>query len=335
MDMKTHHAPAREKENRMQASRSGLSLCLALALVGLGMHVQSAAASTPESSATAAQPSEVIAQAALLGKQQFSLGGVREQGETDSQALQRLRQAAMQQVKVQGTVVAPQQASPVPDAQTQQAVQKAPASNAAVPARVQTKVGKTRAAIISANRLSLPSKDQGVASGVTVYYDFAIYDAHARLFDDIDRDGFYRTFSVTFDADVYGLSALDHADVYAELYLSRNGGPWVHYYTTDIFAIQGATSLDDYEVLTTLYSGYPTDFYDVLVDLYEVGYSDIVATISSDDTDALYALPLESADYDTVQTHVDTHVEVSGGALSSVPSLLALLAWVRVRRSRR
>ncbi|MFB2638927.1 choice-of-anchor H family protein [Shewanella bicestrii] len=147
-----------------------------------------------------------------------------------------------------------------------------------------------------------------------VYHSFAIFDASSRLFEDFDYDGFYQTFSVTFDVDVFGSYLNERADLFAELYLSRNGGPWVHYYTTDVFTIYGDSTQDDYEVLTTLYTGYPTDHYDVLIDVYEVGYSDIVATISADDTDGLYALPLESSDRDRVDEVIV--VEESGGALS-------------------
>ncbi len=123
----------------------------------------------------------------------------------------------------------------------------------------------------------------------SVYRDFYIYDAYSRLFVDNDFDGFYQTFSVTFDADVSGAYVNETANVFAELYLSRNGGPWEHYYTTDIFTIFGDATDDDYEVLTTLESGFSTDHYDVLIDLYEVGYGDIVASVSSNDFDSLYA----------------------------------------------
>lgn len=165
-----------------------------------------------------------------------------------------------------------------------------------------------------------------------VYHSFAIFDASSRLFEDFDYDGFYQTFSVTFDVDVFGAYLNERADLFAELYLSRNGGPWVHYYTTDVFTIYGDSTQDDYEVLTTLYSGYPTDHYDVLIDVYEVGYSDIVATISADETDGLYALPLESSDRD----HIDEVivVEESGGALSIFALLcLGLLAALRKREN--
>ncbi|KIO37202.1 hypothetical protein DB48_05200 [Shewanella sp. cp20] len=180
----------------------------------------------------------------------------------------------------------------------------------------------------------LKSSAQRLEAGI--YHEFVIYEASSRLFEDFDYDGFYRTFSVTFDADVHSYYVGEHADVYADLYLSRNGGPWELYHTTDVFTIVDDATDDDFEVLTTLHTGYPTDHYDVLIDLYEVGYSDIVATISSDDVDDLYGLPLESADRDEyVVDEVITEVEVSGGSLS-VGWLFGLLGlgWLSLIRRR-
>jgi len=134
----------------------------------------------------------------------------------------------------------------------------------------------------------------------SVNYDhsFSIYNTFSYLLDDYDGDGYYQTFSVVFDADLMSYSSLSSAEVYAELYLSQNGGPWIYYHTTDDFVIYGDSEDDEYEVITTLHQGYKSDSYDVLIDLYEVGFENIVATYSSDDNNALYALPLESADHD-------------------------------------
>jgi len=144
--------------------------------------------------------------------------------------------------------------------------------------------------------------------------DFTIYNAFTTLEDDFDGDGYYQTFSVVFDADIYSYDSHDSSAVYARLYLSEDGGPWLHYYTTDDFIIHSDSDQDEYEVITTFMSGYYSGNYDVLIDLYQVGYDGIVATYSSDDNQALYALPLESADYD--QVYVDTVEVHHGGSLS-------------------
>lgn len=160
--------------------------------------------------------------------------------------------------------------------------------------------------------------------------DFAIYGASSFLQDDYDGDGYYQTFSVVFDADIYSYSSNQLGEVYALLYLSKNGGPWTHYFTTDDFIIESDTDADEYEVITTFLSGYSSNEYDILIDLYQVGYSDVVASYSSDDSNALYALPLESADYD--QVYVEPYievVEVHGGSMSVL--ILLLLSIVLIR----
>jgi hypothetical protein len=204
--------------------------------------------------------------------------------------------------------------------------------------------GKTRAEIINSkvNSIKLSknlSKGKVLAQSRSHnnYTDFAIYGATTLLQDDYDSDGFYQTFSVSFDADIVSYTQSELGEVYALLYISNNGGPWTHYYTTDDFIIEGETDLDEYEVITTFLSGYSTDHYDILIDLYQVGYSDIVASYSSDDSNALYALSLESADYD--EPYEAPYIEVveisHGGSFSIVIVLLLLLMYLLRTRNRK
>jgi hypothetical protein len=167
------------------------------------------------------------------------------------------------------------------------------------------------------------------------FADFAIYGATSYLQDDYDGDGFYQTFSVSFDADIYSYTPNQLGEVYALLYISKNGGPWTHYYTTDNFLIEGETDLDEYEVITTFLSGYSADHYDILIDLYQEGYSDIVASYSSDDSNALYALSLESADYDEPYIEVVEVIEVSHGGSVSIITLLCFIFLYSIRTANR
>jgi hypothetical protein len=200
---------------------------------------------------------------------------------------------------------------------------------------------KTREQVMAERQEAFNSKNSATdkfsaqSTQSTNYARFEIYDASSRLFEDFDYDGFYQTFSVTFDADVFGQYSGTRARVFADLYLSRDGGPWELYFTTDAFTIRDDISEDEFEVLTTLESGYISANYDVLVDLYEVGYSDIVAKISSDDVNDLYALPLESADRDEyiVVESVSTSVQISAGSGSVYALFLLVLALgVRIRQ---
>jgi hypothetical protein len=147
------------------------------------------------------------------------------------------------------------------------------------------------------------------------HHSFNIYSGYSQLITDIDNDGYFQTFSVTFDADILSPIANEEAYVYADLYLSQDGGPWLHYFSTDNFIIYGESTDDEFEVYTTLNSGYEPDEYDVLIDLYEVGFVDVVATYSSNDTNTLYALPLESSDYDPDYIEVDYHDDHGGAIL--------------------
>ena len=190
---------------------------------------------------------------------------------------------------------------------------------------------KTRETIINdSNKSVLKSKSSNTIqkTNSNYYADFSIYSAVSFLHDDYDGDGFYQTFSVTFDADIYSYTDNPYGEVYALLYLSKNGGPWTHYFTTDTFIIEGESDLDEYEVISTFVSGYTTDHYDVLIDLYQVGYSDVVSSLSSDDTDALYALPIESAEYD--EYYVE-EVEIHNGG-SMFWLILPLLTVLLIRR---
>ena len=196
---------------------------------------------------------------------------------------------------------------------------------------------KTRESILATNNKMVRRAKNGIIS--QSHYDnynadFAIYSATSFLQEDYDGDGYYQTFSVTFDADMYAYTHNQFGEVYALLYLSKNGGPWTHYFTTDVFIIEGDSDQDEYEVITTFLSGYSSDDYDVLIDLYQVGYNDIISSYSSDDSNALYALPLESADYDEPynESYIEV-VEVHGGSIYGLTLLLLGVCLFRVKMS--
>ena len=157
--------------------------------------------------------------------------------------------------------------------------------------------------------------------------DHWIYDADVVLYDDFDNDGFYRFLSVRIDAD----TLRDSAYVYAELYLSSDGVNWEWYHTTDDFWIGGETSDDELYVETELTTGYPTDYYDLLIELYDADfgtYSDEFGPLQSD---GMALLPIEDATQDPEPIEV-TVVDGGGGAFSwfALPALL-LAGW-RLRR---
>jgi hypothetical protein len=190
--------------------------------------------------------------------------------------------------------------------------------------KMHSKQGEVRSQLQRNKKLANPAVKEHSQSD---YYGFSIFTAQSQLLTDNDADGFYHGFSVTFDADYLRYDEYNQATVYAELYLRKKNGPWLHYYTTDSFVIHSDSTDDAYEVVTSLLDGYHSEYYDVLIDLYEVGYSDVIASYSSDDSNALYALPLESANYDRYVVVEEVYIE-QGGSFSILLSLLLLLLFI-------
>ena len=144
---------------------------------------------------------------------------------------------------------------------------------------------------------------------------FSIYNAETLLTQDDDEDGFYSELRVTFDADVDSGSG----SVYARLYVSFEGGPWNHYYTTESFHINGDESGDDFEVVTRLLDGYPSGYYDLLIELYDADWGEHVASFGPYEDRALSVLPLEDQGRD-----VGHHSSHGGGGSLDMLSLMLL-----------
>lgn len=159
---------------------------------------------------------------------------------------------------------------------------------------------------------------------------FYVYDGFAELYFDDDADGFFYGLDVFFDVDTDFSSAF----VYAALYLSLNGGPWELYYTTDDFEINGAIADDEYLVQTELFDGYPTDFYDVLIEIYDADFGDFVAEFGPADNAGLAVLPLEDQLKDTPVVVGSGFVSVAGGGGGGAlgPGLILLGLMFGLRR---
>ena len=140
--------------------------------------------------------------------------------------------------------------------------------------------------------------------------DITIYDALTTLISDFDDDGFYHRFSVAIDADtIYSTSW-----VYVKLYLSYEGGPWNYYASSDDFHIHGDSELDIHVVETELAEGFPAGYYDILIELYDAEYGDLLHSYGPYDDGSLSALPLEDSVYDSdyYSAGITTEVVVSG-----------------------
>lgn len=173
----------------------------------------------------------------------------------------------------------------------------------------------------------------GAAASRSPNTDFWFYTADVELFGDEDRDGYYHGIDLLFDADTVYVSA----DVYAVVYLSEDGGPWFEYAETDVFSIYGASSDDEYVIVSELLAGYPRGNYDILIELFDTWDDSFVAEFGPADTSALSYLPLEDAERDTPAPAPDVVVVSRGGGGATDGWTLALLAglsaglWFRRR----
>ncbi len=187
-------------------------------------------------------------------------------------------------------------------------------------------------ALLTGGERKKPGTGQGSAktgaSLRSVNNDFWIYFADVVLFGDRDADGYLYGIDLLFDAD----TIYEVADVYAVLYLSLEGGPWNEYHVTDTFRIFGATSDDEYVVVTELETGYPRGSYDLLIELYDTFDGSFVASLGPEDTSALSFLPLEDFRRDDPGRPPVSRGHGGGAIDLSLVGLLGLfLAWSAFR----
>ncbi|MGD8912606.1 MAG: choice-of-anchor H family protein [Candidatus Thiodiazotropha sp.] len=181
----------------------------------------------------------------------------------------------------------------------------------------QAEVDEHAELVVSGSRVE--STAQRLFAAYSVWRELSIFDAYTVISRDDDDDGYYHRLKVIFDADTSG----DEVWVYARLYLSLEGGPWNHYYTTDLFTVEGDTSDDEYEVVTRLLDGYPTGYYDVLIELYDADDEFLAVNYGPYEDDDLAVLPLEDSYRDEYG---------GGGAAVILPMLLSLLVFAKWMR---
>lgn len=185
---------------------------------------------------------------------------------------------------------------------------------------------------------SLPLSKQGYRSESTqlmsssYYSDFSIYDASVELIEDFDYDGFYHHFSVTMDAD----TVYSNAHVYAELYISYEGGPWNYYASTDVFTIYGDSASDAFVIESELVDGFPAGYYDIRIDLYDADHNTWLLSYGPYEDNSLSALPLEDSYrdsfYDGTGVSYETDIYVHGNGAMNGWGLVLLAALALIAR---
>ena len=158
---------------------------------------------------------------------------------------------------------------------------------------------------------------------------FSIYDANVSLLSDLDGDGFHHAINVSFDVDV----SYDGAAVYAKLYLSRDGGPWSQYYTTDLFNIFSDNFSDAYEVTTELMEGYPQGYYDVLIEVFSLNHAGIVTSQVLDFSYLRKDVMLEDLSRDESYYYEEVSYSYGAGSFSMIGLLLILQMMIVIKGS--
>lgn len=192
---------------------------------------------------------------------------------------------------------------------------------------VSTKDRHEHGALLTVGKRAAHRNAPPTASAKPGANDFWFYYADVELFGDDDRDGYFFGIDLLFDAD----TIYDVVDVYAVAFLSLEGGPWNEYAVTSDFTIAGATSDDEYVVVTELETGYPTGSYDLLIELYDAVDGAFLASFGPEDSSELAYLPLE--DFQRDAPFVDELVVVGHGGGNGFGLLpLLLLPMVRLMR---
>lgn len=164
---------------------------------------------------------------------------------------------------------------------------------------------------------------------------FEIFDAWVDLSGDLDDDGFYHQIRVTFDADV----DTEVETVYVKLYLSREGGDWYQYATSDLFEIYYDSADDTYEVVTELLEGYQPGYYEVMIELHSLYHPGVVATRVVDSFSNDVDIALEDLQFDESYREVfidDGYAHGHSGSFSLAGLImLGLLLWIKLYFFRR
>lgn len=152
---------------------------------------------------------------------------------------------------------------------------------------------------------------------------FRVYDAHTRLYDDRDHDGYYSYLQLDFDVD----TDFEVADIYADIWLIDSYGEETLLFATEVFTVYGNSGIDDYQVEAELVSGFDPDLYDVLIEVFDAHDDALVAHHGPQDSSAMSLLPMESVHQDRWRREV--HAHGGGGRLHAGWLLLAAALGLR------
>lgn len=148
---------------------------------------------------------------------------------------------------------------------------------------------------------------------------------------DHDNDGHYSNFTLSLDID----TSVSIPAIYAVFYLSLESGPWTEYAVTNNFTVHGSGPYDTYTVTADLDYGYPSGYYDQLIEVYDAHTNDLLITYGPNDSHLLQNLPIESRHHDNLfSLNTDITFSFSGAGSFGTQLLLPLICVVAIRRLR-
>ena len=153
-----------------------------------------------------------------------------------------------------------------------------------------------------------------------------IYDAWLSTDTDADNDCYHQSFELTFDAD----TSYVHADVFAVVYLG-DSNTYKEIHTTSVFSIHSDAGNDEFTFKTDLLQGFPSDDYDVLIELYDADSLELQDSYDHTSDSDLSLISLESAEYEHRHYAPTVSTTEHGGSIS-VSVLLALSGLIIFRR---
>lgn len=188
-------------------------------------------------------------------------------------------------------------------------------------ARAKSALGDHKSKQLAAPLLRSFDRDSRVTPADSA--DFWVFDAFVNFNIDLDRDGYFSTFTLEFDVD----TVYNQAEVYARLYLAR-GDVFEEYHTTSLFLIEGDISEDQFIVESELLTGFPSDDYELLIEVYDGLNDQLVASFDGFDDADLTLLTLESRSFESQQGDVIVITE-SGGSFGYLMLLLVPILLIR------
>ena len=126
---------------------------------------------------------------------------------------------------------------------------------------------------------------------------FSLYSAAIDLTSDLDGDGFYSSFEVTFDADV----SHGEAEIYAKLFLRLGSGEWTEIYKFPSIVIEGNATSDRATGGFNV-KNLSSNYYDFKITIYRVDETTALASLGPDEEPSFNDQALEGQENDVVQT---------------------------------